>query len=381
MPIYLSNLAQGFDNLTCVTRSHTVQQALEIMLAKGYTQLPIIDSERRLIGVVSEHSILQTLYDERKTYDQFAKLAVIDCLDEDGHTILGPQDDIFAAMERLERTAYVVVVDANRAPMGIVTSYDTGQIFSAIGEVLVRARDIEERLREYIHRAFPTAEQVASALQNAFTDVDKKDVDRLTFGDLISIIVSGKNWPAFDKVLGPQYRFRHQMESARDIRNDIAHYRRQVDKQRDIPALKRCFDWLDARERLPLILATQARVVLAGNGRLSATGTVSPPTYAPHYAALAQWLQSLQSSEQYHGQSILVSFADIEKVLATALPQAAAEHLSWWANDLEQPQADGWLSAGWRVADVNMQGKLVTFTTVDAEQQRDEASASSASEE
>jgi hypothetical protein len=83
-------------------------------------------------------------------------MLVIDRLD--ARAVLSPQDDVFVAIEQLERASYVVVVDNTGVPVGSVTSYDTGQIFSEMGEVLVRAKDMEERLRQYIKRAFPNAE-------------------------------------------------------------------------------------------------------------------------------------------------------------------------------------------------------------------------------
>lgn len=363
MSILLSELAQGHEKLVCAKRNTTVQQALDIMLPRKFTQLPIIDEDRRLIGVVSEHSIVSTFHEVKKTYDSLAKLAVTHCLDI-GMNTLTPQDDVFAAMDRLETAPYVILIDATHVPIGIVTSYDTGQLFSAMGEVLVRARDIEELLREYIRRAFPSDESMKAALLKSFPNDGHKDVDRLTFGDLISIIVNSKNWQLFDEVLGPQHMFRHYMERARDIRNDIAHFRRKVDKPQDIESMMRSLEWLQARKRLPLRLVIEARAVLVANAALAVEGTTVKAVSEPNYEALRGWLASHHREEHGPSEAIVVSFADIEQILGVPLPQAAAEHRSWWSNDEQQPHAKAWLSARWYASDVDLMERRVTFTVL-----------------
>ncbi|HEX8731027.1 MAG TPA: hypothetical protein VF725_03105, partial [Ktedonobacterales bacterium] len=147
------------------------------------------------------------------------------------------------------RASYVVIVEA-RIPTGIVTSYDTGKVFGPMGEVLTKARDIEERLREYIVRAFPSEAARNTAVGRVFSDPDKRDLDHLTFGDLLEIIWNRENWRLFEPCLESQDMFRRRMTPARNIRNDIAHFRRTV-VPTDIPQMKKSLEWLYAQPRLP----------------------------------------------------------------------------------------------------------------------------------
>lgn len=54
------------------------------------------------------------------------------------------------------------------------------------------------------------------------------------------------------------------------------------------------------------------------------------------------------------------TFSEIEEVMKSKLPPSAAKFSSWWAN---RPVAQGriWLSAGWRVANVDLEEQRVTF--------------------
>jgi hypothetical protein len=57
-----------------------------------------------------------------------------------------------------------------------------------------------------------------------------------------------------------------------------------------------------------------------------------------------------------------LSFAEIERVLRFSLPNSARRYAPWWANTGgSHIQADAWISAGWRTAQVDVAGEQVTF--------------------
>jgi len=361
MAIQLEQLAQGFEQLTCLTKDQTVQAALDLMHANDYTQLPVVDDQHRLVGLVSERSILKTLRWSRKDFNAIASLAVSHCLDD--ATTLSPDEDIFAAIERLEKVTAVVIVDSQRRPIGIVTSYDTGKVLRGVGEVLMVAGDIEERLREYIQRAYATESQRLEALSHVFGEDAREQAKRLTFGDLISIIANKHNWPLFDECLGPKFMFNNHMEAARDVRNAIAHYRRQVDENTDLSVLKGSLRWLSNMKPLPLprpveepTIAIPAIAAVSDETDLSEVGT--------KYHPLTLWLKERASElalTDPNIPAIRVSFADIERLIQALLPPSAREHRSWWSNDEHHSQAAAWMEARWEVVDVNLSTDEATF--------------------
>lgn len=76
------------------------------------------------------------------------------------------------------------------------------------------------------------------------------------------------------------------------------------------------------------------------------------------YQPLADHLKALSADEWR------ASFAEVEAVLGFPLPKSASTHGSWWSNEADKPHKAGWLSAGWRVADVDRREGKVVFERV-----------------
>ena len=57
-----------------------------------------------------------------------------------------------------------------------------------------------------------------------------------------------------------------------------------------------------------------------------------------------------------------ITFAEIERILGAPLPPTARRDNAWWANNATgHSQAKGWLGAGFRTSEVNLEGETVTF--------------------
>ena len=79
------------------------------------------------------------------------------------------------------------------------------------------------------------------------------------------------------------------------------------------------------------------------------------------YEPLSQLFAGLAASRQ----QITLGFDEIERVIGRELPRSARDHRPWWANEATQDsrhvQCKSWLAAGWRVAQVNLESRAVTF--------------------
>ncbi len=64
-----------------------------------------------------------------------------------------------------------------------------------------------------------------------------------------------------------------------------------------------------------------------------------------------------------NGRPEMLSFEDIEAIIGKNLPQSAVKHRSFWANDNKDyhSHARSWMSAGYRVAYVDREQKVVRF--------------------
>lgn len=79
------------------------------------------------------------------------------------------------------------------------------------------------------------------------------------------------------------------------------------------------------------------------------------------YTPLEVYFKSLLPAER----EVKLSFARIEAILKSKLPESANE-LSWWEHETEGNHVNtrAWSNAGWRVRAVNVREKWVRFMRV-----------------
>jgi hypothetical protein len=64
------------------------------------------------------------------------------------------------------------------------------------------------------------------------------------------------------------------------------------------------------------------------------------------------------------GNSLRMKFKQIDQIVG-GLPPSAWTHRPWWSNSPNWTHArNGWLAAGWKTADVDMQARELTFERV-----------------
>ena len=67
--------------------------------------------------------------------------------------------------------------------------------------------------------------------------------------------------------------------------------------------------------------------------------------------------------ERRNGRPEMLTFEDIEAIIGAGLPRSATVHRAFWANDNEgyHSHARAWMGAGYRVAYVDRQDRVVRF--------------------
>ena len=67
------------------------------------------------------------------------------------------------------------------------------------------------------------------------------------------------------------------------------------------------------------------------------------------------------------GDGVRMTFADIERVLGTKLPPSARTQRAFWSNNAaNNVMTRAWLAAGFRSAEVDLEGAALTFQRIDA---------------
>src|SRR5260370_20821955 len=153
------------DKPICIRRDKTIQEALQLMVANDFSQLPIVDSLGKLTGIISEQSIVRK-YRLINRNVSLLDLTVDHCQAQ--AVVLPPSEDLFKALDLLKNVYAIIIVD-NGEPCGILTDYDTTHFFREIAGGLLLVEDIEVTLQKYIEAAFPEGNPMQAALMLAFS--------------------------------------------------------------------------------------------------------------------------------------------------------------------------------------------------------------------
>lgn len=353
----IKQLIDGRGTPLSVSKKTSVREALTLMVENDYSQLPVINEQGDLIGIISESSITNTYFHIGATLS-LLDLTVDHCMVL--AKTISPESDIFEALNLLENV-YAVVVVENLKPKGILTDYDTTHFFRDLSEGLVIVEDIEVTLRQYIEAVFPNERSMDAALMRAFKE-NKKDPSRpakeyqeLSFGEHIQLIITEHNWEKFEPYFAPKELFKKLMDQVGSIRNQLAHFRGKIESIQ-LNVLVKARDWLSVRPRPE---TSDKAIIGKLDVKLEDITLISSGTVKGKYGQLQVWLARQREAGETR---VRLGFAQMEDLIGEKLPESAYKHRSWWENDAAtHSQAESWLAAGWIVDDVELATGEMTF--------------------
>jgi CBS domain-containing protein len=419
MPATVNDLIQSKAEPVMVAVDAPLKDALEPMIAHDYSQLPVVDSDSRPVGIVTSDSIVRALNNFGVTLDG---LRVYDAMRKRGNTYR-PEDDLFELLDDLKDAYAVLVVDAAGKLIGIVTSYDTTEYFRQRTQDIMFVQDIEEMIKSYINLAFLDArgdvdgaaqQQAVVEITPSNSDQRKKFVralrrylelhgttgqineawiqdafsthfgakepvkafDELTLAQYIQLFLHPNRWPKYGAIFSVDRKaIERLLDSVRKTRNMLAHPSGEITPQQRSELLF-CKEWL-ARHESALLAAFTPHVTVAPDPVTATAATqgpvivVSPPstevvpldevtgTDESRYAGLIRHLQE----QPIETDRVTLTFSEIEQIIGgERLPDSARKHRTWWANDaVSHLHSQQWLNAGWRVAGLSMTDERVTF--------------------
>ncbi|PZV06550.1 MAG: DUF4268 domain-containing protein [Leptolyngbya sp.] len=418
--------SQTPETLVTATEDMPIQDALERMTEYDFSQLPVVDKEFRLKGLITSDSILQAVSYFKSTLD---KIKV-------SHATLNakacrPDDDLSELLNGLRDASAIPIVDKTRKLLAIVTNYDTAEYYRQRAEDIMLAEDIETTLRDYIESAYrndsgdidddalrKAIEGITSSgkdLKNKFTKalcdylsrsksippqpknqliddvfiqhlhkIEIKAFEDLTLSDFIQLFknlwqkkystaFNNLGWDAIYKLL----------DEVRQTRNAIAHFREVTPTQRK--QLKFCASLLERHRPIQDVHIPNSTVVEIAPAEpvtIIETDSGKQPVANPEtnfvptdeelgpdesrYASLALWLQGQVETEV---NKCVLTFEKVENIIEDKLPPSARQHRSWWANTtVGHTQSQQWLEAGWRVSNVNISEERVVFSRINDRQ-------------
>lgn len=384
------------------------------MLQHDYSQLPVVDSANKPIGIVTSDSILNAL---RNYGVELSRLLVKHALDKKPPIFRQDIDllDLFDDMDG----PFVFVVDDDECLVQIITTFDTTEYFRQRARDILLVENIENTLKDYVQLAFTSKSDGEALLYEAvqsvnnsssslkdnfakavrhylgaaqerkgsvslddpildevfekYLDAKKPPVvfDDLTLANYISLFLYNDNWTYLESVFElEKAAIVNLLDAVRLTRNALSHFREiGADQSRQ---LRDCYDLLVGhQDAISTVFAMHADVVTASvttsgesvepvDGQFNPVDDELMPGES-RYAALAIWLQE-QPPEK---EQLSISFEEVEEIIGGELPGSAYKNRSWWANDsVGHVQSKQWLDVNWRVAGVNMTEKQVRFARI-----------------
>ena len=237
-----------------VSPDAALREAVTLMLAKDFSQLPVMTSLREVKGMISWRSI-----GSRFSMGSDGQ-AVRDFMEE--HREVTKETSMFEAIALISKHDCVLVRDAEKRICGIVTTADLSDQFGQLSEPFLILGDIENCIRSFLDGRF-TVEELGSVRDEGDTEREIGSVHDLTFGEYLRLIENPDRW---DKLCLHVHRkvFTKQLDRVRVIRNEVVHFDPDGIAPDDLQTLREFAAFLHRLHRLGAQVAVARDTQLEG---------------------------------------------------------------------------------------------------------------------
>ncbi|MEU5809107.1 CBS domain-containing protein [Streptomyces sp. NPDC047718] len=208
----VSNLDSANRMPECVRVGDNLRTAMTLMVLRDYSQLPVLDADGRLRGVVSWESIGRA-----HMADSEADLAAATVRAQEADR----SDDLLDWIGTIQRSGYVLVRDHDHKVCGLVTDSDLTVQFGIRVRPFVLVEEIEQRLRRVVDRCIPIDRIRAVVPRHRASRVNS--AANLTFGAYGHLLKVPENWAALGWFIDQQH-FLAALEECRNFRNGLMHF-------------------------------------------------------------------------------------------------------------------------------------------------------------
>jgi len=214
-PTYrVSKLAAANRTPVSVQPDSTVTEAVTLMMANDFSQLPVISGDRNVKGVVSWRSIGSRLALGQRP------VAAREAMEP--HAEISADASLFAAIPLIVEHQYVLVRGADQRIVGIVTTSDLSLQFQQLAEPFLLLGEIENHLRRVISSHFAQAE--LAVVQDPSDGARRIETAAdLTFGEYKRLLEEPSRWSRLQLQID-RGTFTGLLEKVREIRNDVMHF-------------------------------------------------------------------------------------------------------------------------------------------------------------
>ena len=227
----IGSLPAANKRLIVVNNDAPLTKAVTLMLQHDFSQLPVMQGEREVRGVVTWKSI-----GSRLAFGQ-ACAKVQDCRED--VRIIDSNRTLFEAIPTIVEFGYVLVRDQqDRRITGIVTASDLSLQFQALSEPFLLLREIELHIRLILGGKLASSDFDVLKSPQPLSTKKLQAVDELTIGQYIALFQNQKTWDKLELRIDPK-EFVSLLDEVRSIRNEVMHFDRDPMTKDQLETLKR----------------------------------------------------------------------------------------------------------------------------------------------
>ena len=197
-----------------VDNSDSLDKAITLMMMNNYSQLPVLGGARKIVGYISWETIGEARSkgidtNEVKDYKR------------DSIRVFRRDIPLMLAIREIYKNDFIVVIENDGTPCGIVTTADVSSQFLTWTEPFVMLEQIENQVRHLLDEKI-LLEDLKKVCQEEGREVNA--IDDLTFGEYQRLFENPKHWERIGLKSVDRTLFVKMFDDVRNIRNDVMHF-------------------------------------------------------------------------------------------------------------------------------------------------------------
>jgi predicted transcriptional regulator len=198
-----------------IPRDAKLSEAITLMMLHNYSQLPVMNSPRNVIGVITWETIGYGITNGSKSDNakDYLKNEIV---------ILDYEAPILDAVSKIIDNEFALVKKSDNTISGIVTIADISLQFLNVTEPFLLLEQIENHIRQILDGKF-LVEELREFCKIGDTDCKIDFIDDLNFGNYVRIIEKPEHWERLNLSIERSHFITH-LDKVREIRNDIMHF-------------------------------------------------------------------------------------------------------------------------------------------------------------
>lgn len=208
----IGNLPSALGGVVHVPPTATFEHAITLMLLNDYSQLAVMEGQRKLRGAVTWKSIAQTRHAHSSA--RFAD-AIIEAKE------FRYDKELREVLQTLEIADFVFVRDSDDLIAGIVTTADVVHAYGELATPFFLIGELDQALRQVISKTFTIEEVISLCDPDGARKIES--FDDLSMGDYQRVLENPDLWEKLGWSL-ERAVFVRRLNELRGIRNDVMHF-------------------------------------------------------------------------------------------------------------------------------------------------------------